>query len=177
LRNQAPKNKKALWNLFQRALNFKWGDECRSHPKNDPQVLVSVREGFSSYEWFRDKAFLTREYIEQEKSIAQIAREVGFARSTVVKFLLESGIGLRKKRLLCYRKSQLAYGERIKGGRTVPHLGEISIIKQFSSKRSAGSSYAEIAHWANKQGISPTNRVSRWDRRTIFEILRRNRAP
>jgi transposase-like protein len=137
--------------------------------------LITLPEPFNSYDWFRDKDFLTREYMENQKSTAQIARELGCARSTIVKFLLDFGIELRRDGLPHYRKSQLAYGEKIYGGRIVPHLSEVRIIEQFLALRNEGRSYAKLAHWANNQGILTKNRTRRWDRRTIFEILRRFR--
>lgn len=106
--------------------------------------------------------------------MAQIAREIGCARSTVVKYLLEFGIKLRQDGLLpTYPKSQPAFGEKVYGGKTLPHLGELRIIDQFCKLRQIGLSYGEIAKWANQHQIPTKNKASRWDRRTIFEILRR----
>lgn len=131
-------------------------------------------EPFSSYNWFTDKEFLTREYIEKRKSLALIARELGCARSTVIEHLLRHGISLRTDGLLPhYNKSQLAYGERLHNGLVVPHLGEQKTIRQFQELRKDGLSFGKIAVWANEQGILTKNRAGKWDRRTIFEVLRR----
>lgn len=108
--------------------------------------------------------------------MAQIAREIGCARSTVVKFLLEFGVELRKDGLPHYQKSQLAYGEKLYGGSVVPHLAELRIVAKFMELRREGRSYGEIAWWANQNGVPTKYRTGRWDRRTIFEILRRNGA-
>lgn len=160
--------------MFRRvSLFFKWGDESRSDLENDPQVLVAVREGFSSYEWFRDKDFLTREYIRKQKSIAQIARDVGCSRSSVSKYLVELGIEPRKDGLPHHRKSQLAYGERIQNGRVVPHLGEQRMIEELRQLRLGGLSFAALAKWLDSRNVPTKNRVGKWDRRTVWEILQR----
>jgi hypothetical protein len=165
--------------LYRRTAFFilfnKWGRAKGAHLWNGPQALIALREPFLSYDPFRDKDFLTREYIEKQKSAAQIARDCGCARSTVTARLLEFGIELRRDGLpLHYRKSQLAYGERIQSGRVVPHRGERKVIERFQEMRKAGLSYGKLAHWANHEGVPTKNGVGQWNRRTIFEILKRN---
>lgn len=121
---------------------------------------------------------MTEQYVDNRKSLAQIAREIGCARSTVVKFLLEFGIELRRDGLLpSYPKSQPAYGEKLYGGKIVPHLGELRVIEQFKELRKHGLSYGKLAKWANENQVPTKNKAGRWDRRTIFEILRRNTKP
>lgn len=152
-----------------------WGGSRGSKLLNSPQPRLTVTQPFSSYNWFTDKEFLTREYIEKEKSLSLIAHEIGCARSTVIEHLLKHGIELRTDGLLPhYKKSQLAYGERIYGGKVVPHLGEMNVIARFQELRRRGMSFGKIANWANEQLIPTKNRASKWNRRTIFEILRRN---
>ena len=154
-------------------MSDKWGGRRSRAPKTVPRALIGVIAPFSSYEWFRDKNFLTHEYIENQKSLAQIAREVGCSRATVAKYLLEFGVALRRDGIPHYRKSQLAYGEKLHNDRIVPHLGELRIIEKLHELRQQGRSYAHLADWANESGIPTKNRSKRWDRRTIFEILRR----
>lgn len=151
-----------------------WGDSRASTLLHSPQPKITVPEPFSSYNWFTDKDFLTQEYVEKRKSLSLIAREIGCARSTVIEHLLKNGILLRDDGLLShYNKSQLAYGERLYNGQVVPHLGELRIIEQFQTLRKEGMSFGKIAKWANEQKIPTKNKVSEWNRRTIFEILRR----
>lgn len=117
---------------------------------------------------------MTQEYIEKRKSLSLIARELKCARSTVIDHLLKNGISLRAEGFLSnYNKSQLAYGKRLQNGQVVPHLGELRIIDQFQVMRSQGLSFGKIANWANDQKIPTKNKVGKWNRRTIFEILRR----
>lgn len=159
-------------NLDERS---KWGNARSGDPQNVPQALIPLRTPFSSYPWFKDKGFLAQEYLERQKSLAQIARELGCARSTVLKYLLEAGVEPRRDGLLPnYRKSQLAYGEKIRNGQAVPHLGEIGVIRQFVDLRGQGLSYEKLATWANRERIPTKNRTGRWDRRTIFEIIKRS---
>ena len=156
---------------------IKWGGARRSHPQNGPQALIPLRTPFPSYAWFQDKEFLTQEYVERQKSLAQIARELGCVRSTVAKHLLEAGIEPRQEGLPHHRKGQLAYGEKLRNGQVVPHLGEVSAIQQLAALRGKGLSYEKLAVWANQERIPTKNRTGRWDRRTIFEILRRGIRP
>ena len=153
-----------------------WGDVRGAHRLHVPHARISIIRPFSSYDWFRDKDYLTEQYVLKQKSTAQIAREIGCARSTVVKFLLEFGVELSKDGLPSYQKSQIAYGEKLYGGSVVPHLGERRVVATFMELRCEGRSYGEIAWWANQNGVPTKNRTGRWDRRTIFQILRRNGA-
>ena len=155
-----------------------WGDVRGAHRLNVPHARIAVTRAFSSFHWFRDKDFLIEQYVTKEKSLAQIAHEVGCARATVVTHLMEFGIEIRQDGLLPhYLKSQTAYGEKNYGGRVVPHLGELAIIEQFLKLRKQGLSYEKLARWANHNQIPTKNKVGRWDRRTIFEILRRRLKP
>jgi hypothetical protein len=152
----------------------KWGSARRSNRPHVPHATIAIQAPYSSHDWFRDKDFLKRDYVELQKSTAQIAREIGCARSTVVKYLLEFGIELRRDGLPAnYRKSQLAYGERIHNGKVVPHLGELRIIEAMVKRRRDGATYAELAQWANSNKVPTKNRTGKWDRRTIWEILGR----
>ena len=56
----------------------------------------------------------------------------------------------------------------------MPHLAELRIVTKFMELRREGCTYGEIAWWANQNGVPTKNRTGWWDRRTIFEILRRN---
>jgi hypothetical protein len=128
----------------------KWGSARRSNRPHVPHATIAIQAPYSSHDWFRDKDFLKREYLELQKSTAQIAREIGCARSTVVKYLLEFSIELRRDGLPAnYRKSQLGYGERIHNAKVVPHLSELRIIEAMAKQRRDGATYAELAQWAN----------------------------
>ena len=62
-----------------------------------------------------------------------------------------------------YRKSQLAYGEKIHNGRIVPHLDERMVITQFTEMRRQELPYADLATWPNKAAIPTKNRGRRGD--------------
>ena len=107
-----------------------WGDVRDAHRLHVPHARISIIRPFSSYDWFKDKDFLYDQYVTKQKSLAQVAREAGCARSTVVTRQMEFGIEIRQDGLLPhYPKSQTAYGEKIYGGRVVPHLGELRTAK------------------------------------------------
>jgi len=124
----------------------KWGTKRTSVRLISPQARFSLITAFKSYDWFKDKQFLEQEYLANQKSAAQIAREIGCAPSTISKHLLENGIQPRHELLPNYRKSQLRYGEKIYRGQVVDHLGEMEIINELRTKRcSEGLSFGKLA--------------------------------
>ena len=58
-------------------------------------------------------------------------------------------------------------------GTTVCHKGEQTVITKLRDLRSQGLSYGKLAEWLNTNRIETKNGVGKWDRRTVFEILRR----
>lgn len=121
---------------------------------------------------YRNKVFLQQKYLSEGLSAGQIAREISSARSTVVSNLIENGVDLSKP-LYSSRKGQLAYGEKLLKGRLVPHLREQKHIQQMVEMRTAGASFGQIAIWLSKEKIPTKNKVTNWDRPTVFKIIKR----
>ncbi len=74
---------------------------------------------------------------------AQIGRDLGYARSAVVAALLEADIRQRGARLPDCPKGQVAFGQRVQGGRIVSHLSELRVIETLKVMRRGDSSYTE----------------------------------
>jgi biotin operon repressor len=155
------------------AILEEWGNERVGYPKFVPHLTITVKAPFKSINCVKDKNYLTQEYVSNGKSLNAVAKSLGCSRHAVVKNLLNFGIELRKDGLSPLSKSQLAYGERLFKGKLVPHLGERKVILQMAELRRQGLSYEKIAKWINENHIPTKNRVGKWDRRTIYEILKR----
>lgn len=120
-----------------------------------------------------DKGYLQEQYVVLGKSMAQIARERGCARSTVGRAVVELGFGVRARKELRCSKGQVPFGFRIIEGSLVPHRGERLIVDRMAKMRDEGASYGKIAAWLNSEHVKTKNRVRAWDRPTVFKILRR----
>lgn len=120
-----------------------------------------------------DKEDLHRQYVLLGKSMNQIAREKGCARSTVGAALADLGFEIKDRINLRCSKGQLAFGERLIGGRIVRCESELRTIRRMAAMRAAGESYGEIALSLNSSGIKSKNKSSEWSRSAIYKILRR----
>jgi len=133
-----------------------------------PEIQVST--AFTSYFWATDKDFLVREYVENSKSISQIAREIGCARSTVGAALNSFGIR-RLARSPHNQGGQIAYGKRFAKGYVVRHRKEEAVIRDIQSMRANGFSYEKIAERLNRTNIPTKSRSCHWSRSTIYKIV------
>lgn len=104
--------------------------------------------------------------------MGQIGREQGCSRSMVSHYLIEHEIPVREDRLPSIPVGQLAFGEKIRGGQIVSHLGERAIIRELIVMRGQGRSYGELVKWLNARKI-PSKNGRPWARTTVLKILRR----
>lgn len=135
--------------------------------------MIELTANKITYFCFLDKDYLHEQYVVLGKSMNQIAREKGCARSTVGAALLELGLGRQNKSSLRCNKGQIAFGERILHGRIVRCQSEHRIIKQMAAMRVAGDSYGQIALALNASQVKSKNRKSQWSRTAIYKILKR----
>lgn len=137
-----------------------------------PKPVIEITSNKITYFWRLDKGYLEREYIENGKSMAQIAREKGCARSTVSSTISSWGLEVASQNPQ-YHRGQLAFRERVKNGKVVPHKAELRILDEIRDRRNEGASFGQIVDWLNSQKIPTKNRVKRWDRPTVYKILKR----
>ncbi len=102
----------------------------------------------------------------------QIALERGCARSTVGAALKELGFAIRARSDLQCSKGQVPFGFRIVKGNLVAHGGETAVLNRMAELKKTGASYGEIADWLNRQKIPTKNKAKKWDRPTIYKILK-----
>lgn len=134
---------------------------------------MPVDVDFNAYQFVTDKDFLHLEYVVNQKSTKQIARELGCARSTVSKYLLEHDIPIRTEEVPGQRRGQTAFGEKVRNGKIVPHFGELSLLAELQELRASGMSYGDLVTWLNASGVKTKN-GGKWDRPTVYKILKRN---
>ena len=134
-----------------------------------PRIRLSIP--FSPYRCFADRGFLEAEYVAKQKSAQRIARECGCSHSTILKYLREFGIKIRKN-FDQYQKGQVPYGWRLSGGELQVNEAEEAAIENMASLRSKGFSYHRIAAALNKLGILTKHGTSRWHAATVMKILR-----
>lgn len=157
--------------------NLGWGDSRSGKLPSCPHSILLIPLPFNSYPWFTNKDYLYQQYVQEGKSANHISRDLKCTRSTVIKYLLDFDIPLRSHGLASYRKSQLAYGEKLHNGKVEPHLGEMRVIKELQKLRDQGLSFGKLVVWLKQRGIRTKNGSMEWDRRTIWEILRRHTVP
>lgn len=59
-------------------------------------------------------------------------------------------------------------------GLLVPHLGEQAILSDMVKLRQLGKSFGDIADWLNQNEVKTKNGSSKWDRPTIYKIIKRS---
>lgn len=102
----------------------------------------------------------------------QIALDRGCARSTVGAALKELGFAIRARSDLQCSKGQVPFGFRIVKGNLVAHGGETAVLNQMAELKKTGASYGEIADWLNEQKIPTKNKAYKWERPTVYKILK-----
>jgi len=88
---------------------------------------------YKSDRQYFDKNLLVQEYITNEKSASQIAKENNCSHSTILKHLALAGIKIR--------------------GRVVDDIEEQVVIKKIKLLRAAGNSYWKIADVLNRNEV------------------------
>lgn len=136
-----------------------------------PKALIET--DFVAFLMAKDKDFLHQEYVVKGKSAKQIARENGWSHATVAKYLLEFGMPPRSTGLRDYPRGNAPYGARVVGGKLVVHKGEQAIIIQLNEMRSQGASYGDLVAWLNSEQVRTKNDAKKWDRPTVYKILKR----
>ena len=70
-------------------------------------------------------------------------------------------------------KGQIPYGWRSLKGLLVEHLGEQKIIVEMAARRADGASFGDLVDWLNGNGVKTKNGAGKWDRPTVYKMLKR----
>jgi hypothetical protein len=137
-----------------------------------PTILIEITTDKLTFFRHFDRDYLHEQYVVLGKSMNQIARERGCARSTVGAALTDFGFEIKVRKDLRCNMGQVPFGFRIVCGNLVPHRAEKLALDKMTGMRIAGSSYGQIAAWLNSERIKTKNRAAKWDRPTVYKILR-----
>ena len=107
-------------------------------------------------------------------NLAYIADLAGVSKTTV-KDRVKS-FGLKRQDDGPRLRGQVPYGWRLVKGKLVEHQGEQNIITQMAARRADGASYGGLVDWLNGDGVKTKNGVGKWDRPTVYKILKRRLA-
>lgn len=122
---------------------------------------------------YKNEFFLRDKYLQEKLSTRQIAEQVFSARSTIVKHLKAYGIPMRTEdEAHNLNNGQCAFGEKMVSGKTVPHNGELIILRRMQALRTKGYSYWKIAAQLNSNGVATKNRKSKWHATTVMKMLK-----
>jgi len=132
-----------------------------------PQVIDIIPVFFVSP--VKNDAALREKYLDQGFSAAQIARELGVARSTVAERLNRLGIA-RPPTRPGYLLAQTPFGWRASRGQLVTNSLEQKLLLQMRDWREKGLSLHKIAARLNVSGARTKNGGT-WQAKTVSRIL------
>ena len=119
---------------------------------------------------YKDKDFLYQEYTVEGANLAYIAKLSGVSKTTVKKRVKSSGLIRQDNRPRL--QGQVPYGWRLLKGRLVKHLREQKNIAEMAAKRTDGASYGDLVDWLNENEMKTKNGARKWDRPTVYKILK-----
>ena len=98
----------------------------------------------------------------------QIAEVSSWSRPSICQALKILGLSKENK-----RAPHLKFGEKLVGGKRVPHKEEQKVIKKIITLRNKGLSFRAIANYLNKKKI-PSKLGGKWNKTTVGDIINRN---
>jgi len=147
------------------------GRNFSSLPSQKPYAFEMI-DFIHTVPW-RSRTFLIEKYVENGRSIAQIAEETLSSRAAVRDALIEFGIPLKQQGKPGLRPAQVPYGYRRSDGLLVPHLGEQRVIQSVRKMSSDGLSYRKICDFLTSVGVPTKNQGKGWQPEMIRRILTR----
>jgi len=126
---------------------------------------------------FKSKEILSQKYIVERLSANEIAKQLGTARSTVLKYLKIHGIPVRATGQNIHKRAGygLAYGRRIVNRQEIVSKREQAYIAKMKDLRVQGFSYWKIADILNTLKVPTKTGRGRWHARSVQQILDANR--
>ena len=110
-------------------------------------------------------------YLSERLSTNEIAKELGFARSAVLKYLKVHGIPVRISPVRWAAGRGLPYGKRILNRQEATHKCEVVNILKMKELREKGFSYWRIADAFKTLEVPTKTGKGRWHARSIQQIL------
>ena len=125
---------------------------------------------------FKSKDILHQKYIIERLSTDEIAKQIGTARSTILKYLKIHGIPVRGTGQSIRKRAGygLSYGRRIVNRQEVANKREQDYIAKLKDLRQQGFSYWKIADIFNTLKVPTKTGRGRWHARSVQQILDAN---
>ncbi len=147
--------------------------QCNHDASSFSTIKTSIISAVQHIPPYKNEFFLREKYLVEKLSTRQIAALVFSARSTVVTHLKAFGIPMRAEdEAHDLNNGQCAFGEKLVAGKTVPHKGELIVLRRMQALRGKGLSYWKIAALLNSSGIPTENRKTRWHPTTVMKMLK-----
>ncbi len=106
-------------------------------------------------------------YLENDLSSYEIHKKTKWSRTSISDAL--RSLGIEKS----YRKPPvLRYGEKLQGGKRLPHKGERKVIDKMLSLSEEGFNFTQISKYLNNKKI-PTKLGGSWHPSTVKDIIKR----
>ncbi len=116
----------------------------------------------------QNEELLRKLYIEMDLSSYQIAEVSGWSRTSISDALRILDLSKETK-----KAPNLKYGEKLVGGKRVPHKEEQKVIKKIITLRNKGLSFRAIANYLNEKKV-PSKLGGKWNKTTVGDIINRN---
>ena len=125
---------------------------------------------------FKSKEILHQKYVVERFSANEVAKQLGTARSTILKYLKIHSIPIRGTGQNIRKRAGygLAYGRRIVNRQEIANKREQNYIAKMKALRRQGFSYWKIADIFNTLRIPTKTGRGKWHARSIQQILDAN---
>lgn len=117
----------------------------------------------------QNEQLLRKLYIELDLSSYQISEVSGWSRTSISDALRILDISKKVK-----KAPNLKFGEKLVGGKRVPHKEEQKVIKKIITLRNKGLSFRAIANYLNEKKV-PSKLGGKWNKTTVGDIINRNK--
>ena len=116
----------------------------------------------------QNEELLRKLYIDMDLSSYQIAEMSGWSRTSISDALRILDLSKETKKAPNFK-----YGEKLVGGKRVPHKEEQKVIKKIITLRNKGLSFRAIANYLNEKKV-PSKLGGKWNKTTVGDIINRN---
>jgi hypothetical protein len=129
------------------------------------------------FEWtkiYKQRDVLHQKYVVEGKSSAQVAKEIGSAKQTVLGNLRRLDIEIRPREV-AYKQciTMPKYGKKVIRGEEVIHLAEERTIKAVKEMKEQGFTILQICTLLDKLKIPTKRRGKKWGPSMVRRILER----
>lgn len=117
----------------------------------------------------QNEELLRKLYLEMDLSSYQIAEITEWSRTSISDALRILDLSKETK-----KAPNLKFGEKLVGGKRVPHKEELKVIKKIITLRNKGLSFRAIANYLNEKKV-PSKLGGKWNKTTVGDIINRNK--